>query len=271
VSLSSNNALKKLGEYFDGIANSIEEIRNSSKVFSNSGDIGIAREDAFMDLFANHIPTRCEAVKGGFVFNDSGKISKQIDILITNEHTIRFNHFRKNQHYGKSFNVSEGCLGAFSVKSNLNKKELIDSLDNLHSIPKQTNLLADDEYTKEALAEYPLKGILAYDGMEGEKILKYTNEYYDKKSIPKNQKVHLILVNNKTLIRKIKRGGQRNRNPKKISKEHTLRISDLHDRGGYGIFYLLGHVQNYANLGSKIFFNFNEYHNKLIDGYYKTG
>ena len=126
---------KRLQDYFQGICDSFETGRYSSSIFPNLLDVGMSREDILKSFFENHLPKRCAIFKGGFLFDLEGNESKQIDLFITNDSTLQFKQFGRDDKNGKSFNFVGGCLAAFSIKSTLNKVGIIDSLENLGSIP----------------------------------------------------------------------------------------------------------------------------------------
>ena len=79
-------------------------------------------------------------IKGGFIFDSLGNESKQIDLIIINDATVQFDQFSGVEKGGKSFSIIEGCYGAFSIKTNLTKDELFNSLDNFDSIPTMPKL-----------------------------------------------------------------------------------------------------------------------------------
>jgi len=102
--------------------------------YYNKSDIGTLREDLLFDFLESHIPTRCNVIKGGFVFDSTGSKSSQIDLMVCNDQTFQFKKSGDNNNKTKSFNCVEGCYAVISVKSYLNKAALIDSLQNLASV-----------------------------------------------------------------------------------------------------------------------------------------
>ena len=111
----------RLRNYFQNIADSMDAEKRSSSVFPNMSDLGTAREDILKEFLKKHLPIRCEVIKGGFIFDSLGNESKQIDLIITNDLTLQFKQFDDINSTGKSFNLIDGCYGAISVKSTLDK------------------------------------------------------------------------------------------------------------------------------------------------------
>src|SRR5436309_1734663 len=94
---------ERVRDYYQGIADTFQAVKTSSSVLRNATDAGDAREDKFMQFLRNHLPTRCQVIKGGFIFDSTGKESSQIDLIITHDLTIQFKQFSTNQKEGKSF------------------------------------------------------------------------------------------------------------------------------------------------------------------------
>jgi hypothetical protein len=120
-------------EYYNDKANTIQSQAREASIHDNKSDIGTLREDYLFDFLETHIPTRCNVIKGGFVFDSTGSKSSQIDLMVCNDQTFQF----KKSGYDnktKSFKCVEGCYAVISVKSYLTKLSLIDSLQNLASV-----------------------------------------------------------------------------------------------------------------------------------------
>lgn len=71
---------------------------------------------------------------GGFLFDEAASESKQVDVIVTTDTCPQFNFLNKDGD-GKTFGSVEGTLATTSIKSNLTKNELFDSLLNLAPIP----------------------------------------------------------------------------------------------------------------------------------------
>ncbi len=116
-------------DYFASKADSLEAEALSAKIFDNPVDKGDVRESILLEFLDDHLPKRCGAIRGGFVFNQFGNRSKQIDLIVTTDSNIQFKR-TYGKHETKSFTSIEGVLAAISIKSTLDKKEFFDALDN---------------------------------------------------------------------------------------------------------------------------------------------
>jgi hypothetical protein len=137
----TSNVFNRLLEYFQSQADSLDAKAAASSIFENRPDIGTEREEILLEFIAEHLSTRCRIRKGGYIFDSSGKESKQIDLIITNDLTLQFTKSLVNA-FQKSFNCIEGCYCAISVKSMLDKRALYDSIGNLASIPNSKQLIS---------------------------------------------------------------------------------------------------------------------------------
>lgn len=167
-------------EYYKNKANSIQSLALEAAVHDNKGDIGTLREDLLFDFLEAHIPTRCNVIKGGFVFDSTGSKSRQIDLMVCNDQTFQF---RKsgNDNKTKSFNCVEGCYAVISVKSFLNKTAVIDSIQNLASVStiKKIKVNPFVSNAQDLVNQIPLRIIFAYGGDSMETIYKTSKMYYD--------------------------------------------------------------------------------------------
>jgi hypothetical protein len=78
-----NPNIKDLLTHFENQADRMD--REKETILNNRPDIGDLREDTLLDFFRRHLPERCPSIKGGFIFDQSGNRSKQIDIIITSD------------------------------------------------------------------------------------------------------------------------------------------------------------------------------------------
>ena len=68
-----SNFFIDLIEYYKNKANSIQSQAREVSIHDNRSDIGTLREDLLFDFLETHIPTRCNVIKGGFVFDSTGE------------------------------------------------------------------------------------------------------------------------------------------------------------------------------------------------------
>lgn len=124
----------RLRSYYLKVAEVLRGEADAAAVFANTTDIGMSRELAYVEFLKQHAPSKCNVFLGGFLFDDEGEESKQLDIIITTDTAPRFN-LNNKEGAGKSFSPVEGTLGVISVKSTLNRNELFDALGGIASHP----------------------------------------------------------------------------------------------------------------------------------------
>ncbi len=200
--------IESLQKYFQGIADDISNSKNTSSIFPNMGDLGDVRENVLLQFLKTHLPARCSVFKGGCIFDSSGNISNQIDLLICSDAAVRFSYFDRDSQNSKTVQTVEGCLAAISVKSTLSKDTLYEALNNLDSIPvmpkyviqNMSPLLQEKEY----VLKFPLRIIFALSSESStETILKNIDDFYRDKKIDDCKKPTLIISNNQFSISKI--------------------------------------------------------------------
>jgi len=235
-----------------------------TKIHKNRPDKGDLREDELKDCLERYIPKKFTISKGGFIFDSNGNQSNQIDLLITTDYTLQFQH-GKNMNR-KSFNCVEGCLCAISIKSKLTKKDLYNAMENLGSIPTTKKFQKNPAYDNldELLKPLPLKVIFGFDGISYEKIKKYVDEYFIQNKIPSEKKPHFIIVNNKSILQMGGRG-MMNAAGNPISEGKYLGYSLKHTKyvGGRSLISLLTEIQRLGNITKEANFHFGVYLNKL--------
>jgi hypothetical protein len=203
---------ERLGKYYSDIGKVLRGEAGVASIFPNTTDIGMSREQIYAEVLRLHLPSSCNVFLGGFLFDQNGKESKQIDILIINESSIQFNFHNRNGS-GKSFACIDGCVGLVSAKSKLDSSELFDALHNIASIPDKQPLhhlplIKINEYD-----DWPYKVIYASDGISLENLSTALNEFYkEHSSIPPHKRPNLIHVAGKYVIVRTKPGNALTRN-----------------------------------------------------------
>jgi len=198
----TQNFFSRLRSYYIKVAEVLRGEADAASVFANTTDIGMSRELAYAEFLKQHAPSKCNVFLGGFLFDDDGAESKQLDIIITTDTAPRFN-FHNKDGAGKSFSPVEGTLGVVSVKSTLNRAELFDALGGIASIPatrtlgnRVNSLLNIKNYD-----DWPVKIIYATNGIAPETLLAHLNEYYTQNpAIPLNRRPNFIHVAGSCLI-----------------------------------------------------------------------
>lgn len=194
----TESVFERLLSYFQSHADKLETVVEGTKIFGNKGDAGIAREDELAKFLKIHIPKRCNIVKGGFVFDYQGAESKQIDLIITNDATLQF----LDSSTEKSFNSIEGCDSVISVKTFLDKDTLIDSIDNLASVPPPSNIQVSSQVSnpEKMMGQLPQKIVFAYGGLSHQTIYGHLAAYLMETKLPLEKAPNMIIVNNSFYI-----------------------------------------------------------------------
>jgi len=109
---------ERLNKYYSNIGEVLRGQKTAASVFPNATDIGTSRERVYAEMLKQHVPSSCNVLFGGFLFDLEGQESKQIDIIITNDSSIRYN-LPGDGDNGKSFACIDGTIGIVSVKSTL--------------------------------------------------------------------------------------------------------------------------------------------------------
>lgn len=198
----------RLRKYYTKVAQVLKGEAEAASVFPNSSDVGTSREKIYLEFIKNHIPSKCNAFLGGYIFDSFGNESKQLDIIITSDTAIKFDLFNKDGK-GKSFAPVEGTIGVVSIKSKLDKEQLFDSLSNLASIPSTQSLKGRVSITTkiEEYYNFPFKIIYASDGLSPETIRTHFENYYqENKGIPDSRMPDIIHVSGKYSFIKIRKG-----------------------------------------------------------------
>jgi len=256
---------ERLRDYFQGIADGLAGQRSASTVFPNPTDAGISREDLLIEFLIGHLPKRCEAIKGGFIFDSEGNESRQVDLIITNDLTLQFKQFDKPGQLGKSFNCVEGCYCAISVKTRLDGQSLSDALSNLASIPPMPHVqgrLNPMLGGRDHFQDLPYKAIFAFDGIAPQTTLEHVEKFYADSPVPQNRRPDLIIVNNYCAIIHVGKQGGETRDGSKIAP-YAFHVVQGFEVGAYSLMFLLAEIQAAANYGSQILMTFDQYLNKI--------
>jgi hypothetical protein len=252
---------QRLLDYFQGVADALAGAKKSSAIFPNSVDAGSSREDLLVTFLREHLPKRCEVIRGGFVFDDKGNESKQLDVIVTNDLTLQFRPFQGAPDEGKSFNFVEGCYAAISVKSNLDKASLFDSIENLASIPATPPLTVNPMLkADEVLDEIPLRILFAFESVSPKTIWEHLHAYYAEHDIPSNRRLNMIIANNAFNIIKVKASGATTHDGESLAPEtYYPQGWKLKGVGGLSLLELITEIQVASNVGSHVLMNFNRY------------
>lgn len=192
------NIFERLCDYFVNVAEVLRDQAKPSSIFPNASDKGWSRERVYAEFLKRHVPACCTVSFGGFVFDDKGNESKQIDVIVTFDIVPQFN-FENPDGTGKSFWPIEGTLAVASLKSNLDKKEIYDALENIASIPPvkplEGRLIFGVVANPVMHEEWPLKIVYAPNGCSVETAKHHVEEFYQgNPGIPLGRRPNVIHV-----------------------------------------------------------------------------
>lgn len=197
----------RLLKYYEDVGRVLRGEAEAAAIFPNSSDVGGSREKVYIDFLKQHAPSKCNIFQGGFIFDMAGNESKQMDVIVTTDTAPRFN-FNNRSGDGKSFSPIEGTLGAFSIKSTLDKHQLFDALKGIASIPMTSDLegRVNPLINIREYDDWPLKVIYANNGISAQELWKHLHEFYVEHDVPFSRRPNFIHVAGKYLIAKISKG-----------------------------------------------------------------
>jgi len=256
----------RLKTYFDKVGEVLRGEAEAGSIFPNTSDIGLSRELIYSEFLKQHAPSKCNVYLGGFLFGEDGSESKQLDVIISTDTAPKYD-FHNPDGKGKSFGPVEGCLGVASIKSTLDKDQLIDSLKGIASIPetqplaKRLNPMA----ILEGYDDWPYKIIYASNGLRETTIMKHLNDFYDlNPQIPIFRRPDIIHVAGKYVIFRIKKGMSIK---KPDGSNHEIEECKFHsfntnpDR--QAMVWTLDELQKKATATNHINYNYSEIINKI--------
>jgi hypothetical protein len=159
---------KLIKEYFDSLAEILSyEGDTYGRIVRHKGLIGSNREEVFYNFLVDHLGNSFDCYRNVQIIDSKGNLSREFDIVVTNRLSMTLNSRRT------SIVPVESLVAVFSIKSNLNKDELIDSFDLFKSIPQfskdvlQVNNGGNyDNFT----SNFPVYFVIAFKAASGELI-----------------------------------------------------------------------------------------------------
>lgn len=261
------NFFERLRAYYLKVAEVLRGEASAASIFPNTTDIGISRENIYANFLKQHAPSKCNVFLGGFVFDEEGLESKQLDVIITTDTAPRFN-FHNHDGAGKSFSPVEGTLGVVSIKSHLNRNELFDALSGIASIPATRPLdgRVNPMIKIKNYDDWPTKVIYSSSGISPETLLKHVQDFYQTSpSIPINRRPNFIHVAGVALLARASPGMS-------LHDKATGEITALNE-GEYfsvtadpdlqAIVWVLNSIQQNATASSHINFNYGSFINRV--------
>jgi len=256
----------RLKTYFEKVGQVLRGEADAASIFPNTSDIGLSRELIYAEFLKQHAPSKCNVYLGGFLFGEEGDESKQLDVIISTDTTPRYN-FHNQDGKGKSFGPVEGCLGVASIKSNLDKDQLIDSLKGIASIPKTQTLQGriSPMMKIDGYDDWPYKIIYASSGLASTTILGHINDFYAANAqIPITRRPDIIHVAGKYVIFRIKKGISVR---KPDGTDFPVAEGDFHifetNPDMHAMIWTLDELQKKATASNHIIYNYSAIINKL--------
>lgn len=254
----SKTIFQRLQDYYSQIATVLKGEANIASVFPNSTDVGITREQAYLKMLSAHLPSSCNVYKGGFLFDQNGRESKQLDVIITNSKALQFNFHYPEQ--DKTFACIDGCIGVVSIKSSLDTRELNDTLFNVASLPDKSPLNVSPLINIPNYNMWPYKIIYASDGMSAESVSQALQNFYQQNDIPINKRPDLIHVLGKYIFILVGEGDKTRDGT--VLQPGTYHLQTTHP-DTYAIPFVISRLQSIAESANHIITTYNWLPDKL--------
>jgi len=188
------NIFNRLEQYYAELATVLRGEAGAAALFPNSTDVGMSRENTYAKILETHLPNCCNVYKGGFVYDENGNESKQMDLIIVNNRAIQFNFFNQDV-AGKSIACIDGCVGVASIKSQLDARNIKDALLNIASLPDKCLINNSPLINLTQYNYWPYKIVYATDGVSIETAKQTIDSFYiENKSIPLHKRPDMIHV-----------------------------------------------------------------------------
>ena len=186
---------EEIADYFEAVSAQLEGDARQAKLFDNASVVGGIREEVYQRFLERHLPKSCDVFRGGYVFNVEGMTSHQTDVIVTSGLAPRF----KMGSSELAIAPIEGAVCLAETKSNLDKAELVKSLDALRELPPiNQNAVAVNPGLKTPRHyawDVPYKVIFAYKGSEAQTIHQHIVTYYENNpDVPQERRPSLVHV-----------------------------------------------------------------------------
>ena len=205
---SKQNVYLELARYYASVAEQLTSEGRQASLLENTTAVGTDREEIYRRFLERHLPSACEVVRGGYLFDLNGIPSKQIDVMVTAGVAPRFQMASANQ----AIAPLEGAVAVVEVKSKLDKGELHRALENIASVPTLPN---PNKALNPQVAgsvpywtrDWPYKIVFAFDADTGvATMMEHLNRYIEDNDIPHERRPSIIHVLGKYFIVRIKPG-----------------------------------------------------------------
>ena len=251
-----------IAKYYDSLSKVLSGQSELASVTGHPGDTGMNREDILKNFINSHLPNKLEAILGGKILGLDQNASNQIDCLVCSDIAPKF------QFNNRSIAIVEAVAIAISIKSHLDKNGIIDSMENLASIPSiSPSVLGETSSIDRSLvSKYseiaPIRLCFAYTGIHPETIMGHMIEFYNKNlsTILPHQRIQAVIVNGKSII-KTSREGLTIEGGTKI-KPYDYYWTTIDDRPGVGLAEIISHLANISSWYNQLKVDFSHYLNE---------
>jgi hypothetical protein len=253
---------KLIAKHYDSVSRVLSGRSELASVTGHPGDTGANREDILVDFINSHTPTKLKAVLGGKVIGLNQPVSKQIDCLVCSDIAPRF------EFLNRSISIVEAVGVAISVKSHLDKQGIIDSMENLASIPSisPSVLMETSSINRGLVGKYskiaPVRICFAYSGINPETLMGHMIEYYNAHidTIPPENRIQSVIVNGTGII-KTSADGLEIEGGMKV-EPFNYYWTTIDDRPGVGMAELVHHLTNISTWLNQLQVQFYHYLNE---------
>lgn len=250
--------MNRVNAYLNSVADLLAAEAGSASHSRHRTTIGHNREQFLVTFLNRHLPSRLRAQLGGTVVSHYGEESSQIDVLVTSDLGLRF------ETNDTPFVMTEAVAAAVSVKSNLNKESIYESLSGLLSIPAPSPevvtfpLLRSDSFPW-FRQKYPTLWVFAYEGVSSKTCLKHLRSFLDEKEIDTSTRGRIcIVVNRKYTISYHEEESTLNDGTK--MEANTFHTSELDEESqGYPLARIINQISNYMDWLGHMSMSFHPY------------
>lgn len=244
--MSESSKHSRLAEYFTLLADKIEIESKVGGLSAHRSDKGTIRERLVEHFLAKHLPRRLKPFLGGTVYGTDGAESSQIDVLVSSDIGVNF------EEHEKMFVAVENLAAAISVKSYLNKATIVDSFDNLASIPQidprvLSFKLGDSQSFPTFISDHPSMFVFAYDGVSLETCTSHIQDYLNEHPNTPANRLPLAVIVNKEYFVKLEKKASLTRQGVQIAPNTILSVPLVRETQGYPFVQIVSAISAYAD------------------------
>jgi hypothetical protein len=252
----------RLGKYYIDVAAVLRGEAKVASIFPNTTDIGMSREKIYAEVLRLHVPSKCNVFLGGYLFGSDGTESRQLDVIATTDTTPNYN-FLNRDGGGKSFSPVDGTIAVASIKSVLNKNELIDALEGIASIPRNKTIegRVNPMLKVHSYDDWPYKIIYAPTGISQESLSNHLKDFYNSNpDIPQGRRPNLIHVGGSYLFSRVVLGMDiwDEDQQKNLDLEIGSWYSNVHHPDLTALLWTINEIQIRVQTSSHILFSYND-------------